>query len=629
METPKGDRDLTKKTRQTEIRGGVLVERKGRAEKEKIIDFATAKPVQDTPEEHVRQMYERRLVEEYGYSKDQIDINFFIQKGSLKIGPADIVVFSDERKIFDNILIVVETKRKDREDGVDQLKTYLSPTPGEGGVWFNGTQITYLRVVRRPPTYTPEFVPWRNIPKKDQSWEEIGKHKTISDLIPSQNLKSVFKIVYYHLYTNSNLPRAERLAAETTRLIFCKIHDEMHNGADLQFRAGANEPDKAIAVRIRKLFVDVKEEYNDVFEPNERLLLDDASIAYVASQLQDISLLKTDFDAVGEAFEVFIGPGLRGEKGQFFTPRNVVRMSVEMLDPDHDDEIIDPACGSGGFLIVALEHVWKKIEAGYGHIPRDKLMTMKAQIANKNFLGIDKEFDLAKVTKAYMAIVGDGRGGIFCGDSLISPKEWKPAMRERIELINFKVLFTNPPFGAKIPITSEALLEHYDLGFKWKKDRKTGKWYKTNEVRKKQVPQVLFIERCIQLLKPGGRMAIVLPDGILGNITAGYIRTFILQKTKLLGVISLPIEAFMPSVGTKTSVLLLQKKQIGESEREYPIFMAVADKCGHDRRGNEIYKRDKNRNLVLDEKGQKIVDDDLPVIAVAFKKFREENDVRF
>jgi type I restriction enzyme M protein len=298
-------------------------------------------------------------------------------------------------------------------DGVEQLKTYLSPTPAEGGIWFNGNEIVYLRVIRKPPSYTPEFVEWRNIPKKDQSWEEIGKYKTVADLIPTPNLKSVFNIIYYHLYTNSNLPRAERLAAEMTRLIFCKIHDEIHNGKDLQFRAGADEPDTAVAERIKKLFESVKKEYHDVFEADEKLLLDDVSIGYVASQLQDISLLKTDADAVGEAFEVFIGPGLRGEKGQFFTPRNVVRMSVEMLDPEPEEKIIDPACGSGGFLIVALEYVWKKIEERYKHLPRDKIISMKAEIANKNFYGIDKEFDLAKVSKAYMAIVGDGRGEFF------------------------------------------------------------------------------------------------------------------------------------------------------------------------------------------------------------------------
>jgi len=397
----------------------------------------SGKLVKITPERvEAKIVFAQRLLNEYGYSKEQIQTfpEFYIQKGSTKIGPADIVVFKDSKKTFDNIFLIVETKRKDKKDGLKQLKSYIDPTPAEGGVWFNGNEIAYVRAIRRPPSYTPELVEWRNIPKKGQSWEEIGKYKTGDELIPAQNLKSIFKVIYYHLYTNSNLPRAERLGGEMTRLIFCKIYDEMHNYKDLKFKAGAEESDEKVAERIRELFEKVKDEYRDVFEEDEKLLLDAKSIAYVASQLQNYSLLKTDKDAVGDAFEVFIGPALRGEKGQFFTPRNVVRLCVEILDPKPDEKVIDPACGSGGFLIVALEHVWKKIEEKYRHLPKEKVGSLKTEIASKNFYGIDKEFDLAKVSKAYMAIVGDGRGGIFCADSLVSPEEWTPIQREKIKL---------------------------------------------------------------------------------------------------------------------------------------------------------------------------------------------------
>lgn len=592
------------------------------SQKGKIKDFATGKLVKDTPEEHIRQLFEKRLVEEYGYPRGQIDINFMIQKGSLKIGPSDIAVFKNRIKIFDNIYLIVETKRRDRRDGVEQLKTYLSPTPAEGGVWFNGNEILYLRVVREPPHFTPKFVDWRNIPKRGELWEQIGKHKSIKDLTPAPNLKSIFKVIYYHLYTNSNLPRAERLSAEMTRLIFCKIHDEIYNSEDLQFRAGAEESDKSVSERVKEIFEKVKgPEYREVFEADEKLLLDNRSIAYVVSQLQDINMLETDKDAVGDAFEIFIGPGLRGEKGQFFTPRNVVRLTVEMLDPKTEEKVIDPACGSGGYLIVALEHVWKKLEKKHKHLSKERIGSLKAEIANRNFYGIDKEFDLAKVSKAYMAIIGDGRGGIFCADSLLDPKEWSPVMQEKIKKNSFDVLMTNPPFGAKIPITSRKLLQQYELGFKWKRDRKTGEWHRTNKVLDKQVPQVLFIERCLQLLRHGGRMGIVLPDGILGNVTDGFIRTFIKKKAKILAVVDCPLETFLPSVGTKTSVLFLQKKAESGKEEKYPIFMAVAEKCGHNRRGVEIYR--------VDKKGNKILDDDLPRIAKAYKRFREENDVRF
>jgi type I restriction enzyme M protein len=585
-----------------------------------IKDPISGRLVKITPERvEAKIIFAERLITEYGYSKDQIQTfpEFYIQKGSTKIGPADIVIFKDNRKTFDNIYLIVETKRKDKKDGIKQLKSYIDPTPAEGGVWFNGSEIAYVRAIRKPPSYTPELVEWRNIPKKGQSWEEIGKYKTGNELIPAKNLKSIFKIIYYHLYTNSNLPRAERLGGEMTRLIFCKIYDEMHNFKDLKFKAGAEESDEKVAERIKGLFGKVKTEYRDVFEEDEKLLLDAKSIAYVASQLQNYSLLKTDKDAVGDAFEVFIGPALRGEKGQFFTPRNVVRLCVEMLNLKHDEKVIDPACGSGGFLIVALEHVWKKIEEKYKHLQKEKIGSLKTEVASKNFYGIDKEFDLAKVSKAYMAIVGDGRGGIFCADSLVTPEEWIPIQREKIKLGSFDVLLTNPPFGAKIPITSKELLQVYELGFKWKKNKKTGKWVRTNTVQDKQVPQILFIERCLQLLKPGGRMAIVLPDGILGNVNDGYIREFIRQEARILAVVDCPPETFQPSTSTKTSVLFLQKKKGNEIEKGYSIFMAVAEKCGHDRRGKPIYKDDGS------------LDDDLPKVADAYKKFKEENNVHF
>lgn len=296
-------------------------------------------------------------------------------------------------------------------------------------------------------------------------------------------------------------------------------------------------------------------------------------------------------------------------------------MTVEMLDIEPGEKVIDPACGSGGFLIVALEYVWKKIEQKYRHLPSDVITQKKVEVANKFFFGIDKEFDLAKVSKAYMAIIGDGRGGIFCADSLLPPEDWPSTMKNKVKLGTFDVVLTNPPFGAKIPIKDKNILAQYDLGYKWKFDKNAQKWVKTNTIRKSQVPQVLFIERCLQLLKPGGRMGIVLPDGILGNKREGYIREFIKQNAKILAIVDCPPETFQPSVPTKTSVVFLQKKKSLDDEEDYPIFMAIAKKCGHNRRGTPIFK-------VLPN-GEVVRDDDFPLIAKAYKKFREEQNVYF
>ena len=363
--------------------------------------------------------------------------------------------------------------------------------------------------------------------------------------------------------------------------------------------------------RIVKLFDKVKREYDDVFEKEDVIKLDADSIVYVVGELQKYAITKAERDAVGDAFEVFIGPALRGGEGQFFTPRNVVRMAIEMLDPEIDEYLIDPACGSGGFLIVALEYMWSKLdkEAEKKGWSKEFLAGKRHDLASKFICGIDKDSFLAKVTKSYMAIIGDGRGGIFCENTLVPLSEWNPKTRQKISLESFDVLVTNPPFGAKIPVRGERILGQYDLGFKWKYDKKTKTWERTNKLQDKQPPQILFIERCLQLLKPGGRMGIVLPDGILGNITDGYIRKFILDKAKILAVVDIPPETFQPSTSTKTSLLFLQKKKEGEKIKNYPIFMAVAEKCGHDRRGKPIEQ------------------DDLPSISQSYRDFRKKNNI--
>ncbi|HIE51449.1 MAG TPA: methyltransferase domain-containing protein [Armatimonadetes bacterium] len=420
-------------------------------------------------------------------------------------------------------------------------------------------------------------------------------------LIPL-SLPEVFKQIHYYLYSNSNIPRAERLGAEMVRILFCKIFDETHNRGGKEFVIRPNEGSQAIGGRIRRLFEKVKDSYPDVFGKEEKIYLDEESIRYVVEKLQNYVLTETERDVIGEAFQAFWGPGLRGEKGQFFTPRNVVRLCVEMLNPEPGERIIDPACGSGGFLVEVLSHLRGSFY---------------------NVYGIDKEIDLVKICKAYMAIVGDGYTNIFCADSLY-PESWSESMREVIADESFDVVLTNPPFGARIFIEDQRILKGYELGHKWVKER-TDKWRITNSVSK-QVPQILFIERCLRLLKPGGRMAIVLPDGVFGNPSDRYVWEFILEIARILAIISLPPETFLPSTHTKTSVLFLEKT--GNNGGDYEIFMGIADKVGHDKNGKMIFKMDRNGNYILDSGGNKIVDDDLPLITSKYRELLENGTVQ-
>jgi len=282
---------------------------------------------------------------------------------------------------------------------------------------------------------------------------------------------------------------------------------------------------------------------------------------------------------------------------------------VDILDPDEEDLIIDPACGSGGFLIEALRHVWRKLDAEGEkyHWSKTSLQEEKMKYALYNIKGLDKDYFLAKVAKAYMALIGDGKSGIFCEDSLENPKNWGNKTRQEIKFEEFSVLLTNPPFGSKIPVRGEEKLKQFELGHKWKLNKKTGEWEK-GKLKNKEAPQILFIERCLQLLKDGGRMAIVLPDGIYGNESLAYIRNWLLKQGRIIAIIDVPIETFMPNTSTKTTILIFQKLSEDKIPEDYPIFMAVAETCGHDRRGKATK------------------DDDVKQVVEEFKKWAKEKN---
>lgn len=589
---------------------------------ERVRDYISGHLVKSGVKEHKEavNIFAKKLVEELGYSKKQIQT---IPQFRVKVSPSgqekypvDIVVFRDENKSYDNVLMLVECKQPNRKDGRKQLDIYLNLVPSvELGVWFNGKEHLYLWKVRDPKTKRWIWKEIPELPKKGQRVQDIGLYRR-RDLEKPKNLKQVFNDIRNHLAgMTTGIARDEALAQEIINLLFCKIYDEIDTPPEeqIRFRAGVEESPQEVKKRIVNLFEEVRQEYDDVFEEGDRIKLDPESIVYVVGELQRFAITEAERDAIGDAFEVFIGPALRGAEGQFFTPRNVVKMAIEMLDPEIWEYIIDPACGSGGFLIVALEYVWNKLEkeAKKKGWSKELLAVKRREIASKYIAGIDKDSFLAKVTKAYMAIIGDGRGGIFCENSLVPPQEWNPKIRQKIELEKFDVLITNPPFGAKIPVKGERVLKQYELGFKWKFNEETQQWEKTNKLQDKQPPQILFIERCLQLLKPSGRMGIVLPDGILGNVTDGYIRKFILDKAKILAVVDMPPETFQPSTSTKTSMLFLQKKKDGEKIKNYPIFMAVAEKCGHNKRGKPIEE------------------DDFSGIAKEFAKFKKENNIQF
>jgi type I restriction enzyme M protein len=596
-----------------------------------VRDYISGIPVKASPEEvEAVQVFAQRLVEDYGYPKTCVQTRpqfrvRFRPSDEGRAYPVDIAVFNTSRRLEDDLLLVVECKKKNRKDGVAQLKLYMDMSPAEVGVWFNGDDHVYLRKVLEKGSRKYTELP--NIPRFGQRVDDIGHFKR-KDLVRPSNLRAVFRDLRNHLAgMSTGITRDEALAQEIINLLFCKILDEQETAPEetVTFRAGVNETATVVKKRMQALFEKVKTAvFEDVFTKNDTINLDAESVLYVVGELQNYCVMEADRDAIGDAFEVFIGPALRGTEGQFFTPRNVVQMMVKMLDPLPGEKIIDPACGSGGFLIGALAHVWEKVreEAEAKNWTERQRVKREVDVATDCFRGLDKDSFLAKVCKAYMALVGDGRGGIFCENSLNPPTEWNSVTQSKIQLGQFDVVLTNPPFGAKIPIKGSAMLSQFDLGFKWERNRESKEFAKTAILTDSRPPQVVFLERCFQLLKVGGRMGIVLPESILGNPSYEFLMTYLQQNSQILAVVTMPESLFKTSGkgGTHTKVAVILLKKIKPKSAGEDIFMSDVRWCGHDSRGNPTLR--KNRTT-----GEVILLDEVPVVPDRYREFKKKKIV--
>ena len=434
------------------------------------------------------------------------------------------------------------------------------------------------------------------------------------DLVKSPNLKKTFILINQHLYGKLKYTDTDTRtrSKEIVNLLLCKLVDEINKTPEdeVDFCVKENESEKELLERIQTFFKNnVKYKYPDIIGKNENINLNEDLVYLIIKELQNISLLQSSKDILSDAFEIFVSKILKDEGGQFFTPPNIVNFMVKYLNPDVNSKILDPACGHGGFLLEAKNLLWSKIA----------LEEKKIEIIS-NLHGIDKDLFLAKISKLYLEILSGGKSNIFCEDSL-APRKYRTPAKKIIKNNYFDHIFTNPPFGVKIPINDKEILKDYKLGHAWR--NVNGKWEMQNKLLKQQPPQVLFIERCVQLLKDGGKLGIVLPEGIFGNPSDRYIWEYLNSNGKVLGIISLDQNTFQPYTCNKASILFFQKLKMIPGE--YKIDFAIVDNVGHDKDGKVLYKLKKDGSKKLDEHGNPLINNELINLHTIIKNCEDFN----
>jgi len=593
----------------------------------KILDFIDQTTQRsETPEEYVRQEIAKSLVREYGYPRGDIAVEFTIRIGTRRPRTDLVIFYPGEAHILQNAYIIVECKAEkvkssDRKDGIGQLISYMHSAPrAVYGMWTNGDD---ERVCYKKTAPGAEPVDVGDIPPFGQSEEESDRPR-FDQLKPASSdaLLFAFKRCHNYIAGNQGLQKPEAFW-ELLKIIFCKIQDERYS-PPVSFYVTASERQSLTGqmkakARVDKLFRDVTDDYPQIFKRGDEIELRPPVLAYIVSQLQMYSLLDSDIDVKGKAYEEIVGSNLRGDRGEFFTPRNVCRMAVRMLNPTENSIILDPACGTGGFLIVAMNYVLSKVyktelDKRGGDVERAEKATRERgeRFLKKNIYGMDLNPNLVKACKMNMVMNNDGSGGLFQANSLASPATWPPELRAIVGKVDY--LVTNPPFGSKIQIDDPAILDSYDLGHSWTYDPAADIW-RMGSGHKAQPPEILFIERCLKFLTPGkGVAAMVLPDGILGSPGHGYVRAWLLKHARILASIDMHPDTFQPSTSVQTSIVVFQRKTGREIEIEeaagrqadYDIFMALGNHIGHDKRGTAIYVRDAEGNEIVEEDEQDI-----------------------
>ena len=620
------------------------------------------KDVRLTPEERIRQLWLSLLIDRYGYPAARLAVEYPITFGRDSSKRADIVVFDADRPTVP--YIVIEVKQPKLRDGKEQLRSYAHATGAPLAMWSNGIQAEVWH--RKNPNY---FVSIHHLPRANQTIEDIVNQPwTIQTLIEKENerehegtkarsLRELIVEMENEVLANAGVDVFE----EVFKLVFTKLYDELfhHRGRHPFLRFRNSNTAAQLAKAIQELFDEAKQHWPGVFLDDERIRLSPDHLQVCIGSLEEWKLFNSNLDVIDDAFEYLVNKSSKGEKGQYFTPRWVIDMCVKMLNPKEQETIIDTACGSAGFTVHTMFHVWRNIIADMG-LQESHLFTMDNKPARcvdyvrDKMFAIDFDEKSVRVSRCLNLIAGDGETNVLHlntldwtkWDETVKHDDWSDTYGDgwrRLRKLRagtrqadyrqfkFDILMANPPFAGDIKQSD--MLSPYDLAH-----RKTGK------LERAVGRDLLFIERNLDFLKPGGRMAIVLPQGRFNNATDQRVREFIMDRCRILAVVGLQANTFKPHTGTKTSVLFVQKwnddPNAGLScprEDDYNIFFATQQVESVNNSGEKVYARRDDGSLLRDAHGHFIVAHDLfnhegltrDGIAEAFWEFAAGEDLSF
>ena len=601
---------------------------------------------------------------------------------------------------------MVELKKPKLKDGKEQLKSYCHATGAPMGVWTNGQQISYYH--RKDPNYFEDIpaIPSANERLSDilsERWtidDLAAKDKLVHE---KKSLKDIILEMEDEVLANAGVDVFE----EVFKLVFTKLYDELEGGRDkkrhLVFKNYV-ETDTELQKKIQALFDKASSRWEGVFPEGAKLELTASHLAICVASLEKVKLFNSSLEVVDEAFEYLINKSSKGEKGQYFTPRYVIDMCVKMLNPHENETLIDTAAGSCGFPVHGIFHVWNQIYDELG-LPRGQQFTTDKKhprcddyVRDKVF-AIDFDEKAVRVGRTLNLIAGDGQTNVLHLNTLdyerwserIETNDWQDiygdgwkklrklrSAKDQNRDFQFDVLMANPPFAGDIK--ESRILARYDLarsvsfekiGNVDPKDKNivdararapgfTEALHASHEViyqmadgtyRKVKVKNqnnvgrdILFIERNLSFLKPGGRMAVVLPQGRFNNSSDKFLRDYLTAHGRILAVVGLHGNVFKPHTGTKTSVLFFQKWNddtkagpLCPRVNDYPIFFATMREPSKDNSGEKIYRQAADGSPVLDEHGHLIVKHDLfnhdglteDGIAEAFQEFAKKEGLPF